>query len=144
WRGRAIAKGDGEVAQPAFVTGAAQGGAFGLGEPGGFVPQEEFNQTGLVKLVAWFEGVVLRVVGKFVPGAHQLAVVAAEDAVAYQRAQFRVDGTVVLDVEIGDAAAGVELIGGDDGASGAYLHAGGTTAAVVAGRRVDGQRNVGV
>ena len=51
-----------------------------------------------------------RELGELVPRADQLAVVAAEDAVAHQGAQFLGNRALQLDGQVGDAAACVELI----------------------------------
>ena len=60
-----------------------------------------------------------------VPGTHQLAVVAAVDAVAQRRAQLDGDGTGVLDRQVRDAAPRVEPVRRDDGARRADRDAGG-------------------
>jgi hypothetical protein len=49
----------------------------------------------------------VRLSRELVPGADGEAVVAAVDPVAEQRAKLGVDRAVVLDGEVGDAAAGV-------------------------------------
>ena len=81
---------------------------------------------------------------ELVPGTHQLAIVAPENAVAHRRAQFHGDAAAQLDGEIGDAAPGVQLVGADDGAGGAGIDAPAAAAAVRGSRRVDRQRQVGV
>src|SRR5512139_1950339 len=81
---------------------------------------------------------------KAVPGADQLAVVAAVDAVAEQRTQFKRYRTVQFDGEIGDAAARIHLIGGDDGGGGADVDAGGAAATVRSDGLIGCQWQVGI
>ena len=72
--------------------------------------------------------------GKFIPGAGELAIVAAVNAVADQRAQRLVDGPRVLDRQIRNAAPRIELVRPHDGLRGAQVHAGGALAAMTAHR----------
>jgi hypothetical protein len=81
---------------------------------------------------------------EFVPGANQLAIVAAIDAVAEQRPQFFRDSAFEFDGEIGNAAPRIDLIRRDDGAGRADIDTGLACAAVVFGRRIDGQIQVGI
>ena len=75
----------------------------------------------------------------------QLAIVAAEDAVADQRAQLRGNGGLVFDGQIRDAAPGVQLLRPDDGACGADGHAGlAVSAQVRFGGAGAGQLQIGV
>ena len=78
-----------------------------------------------------------------VPRAHELAVVAAVDAVADRGAELLGDRAVVLDRQVGDAAARVEPVGRHDRARGADVDAGRAAAAVAGHGRVDRQRQVG-
>src|SRR5690606_13673552 len=82
--------------------------------------------------------------GEFVPRTRQLAVVAAEDAVADQRPQVLVDAAFMLDGEVGNAAPRVEPVRRGDRAGGADLDAAHAGAAVRGGRRVDRQRQVDI
>jgi hypothetical protein len=61
--------------------------------------------------------------GELVPGADQLAVVAAVDAVAHQRAQFQRDRAVVLDGQVGDAAPRIQPVRRHDGLVGQAMQA---------------------
>src|SRR3546814_12432256 len=67
-----------------------------------------------------------------------------EDAVSDQRPQFEVDRAFVLDREVGNAASRIQPVGGGDRAGGTDLDAARTGAAMVAGGRVDRQRQVQV
>ena len=80
---------------------------------------------------------------ELVPRAHELAVVAAVDAVAQHAAQFHRNRAVQLDGEIGNAAPRIELIGRGDRAGGTGGNAGRAGAAVRAGGLVHRQRQVG-
>ena len=82
--------------------------------------------------------------GKTVPRAHQLTVVAAEDAVADTPSQVLGDAAVVLNSQVGNAAAGIQLVGRDDGVGGAHGDAGLALAAMVFTGLVYGQGDVGV
>src|SRR5512135_1368580 len=83
-------------------------------------------------------------VGETVPRTDQLAVVAAIDAVADERAQLDGDAALEFDGEVGDATPRVELIRCSDGLGWADVDAGMAGAAVVLFRRVGRQRQVDV
>src|SRR5690625_240140 len=142
--GGRVARGDGDVAQPAAVAAAADGGAFGALQEFLFAPGEQFGQAGGVELVAGAEIGLVGAPGEFVPGADELAVVAAEDAVADRGPQLLRDGAFVFDGEVGDAAAGVEAVGRGDGPGGADVDAAGAAAAVGGRRLVHRQREIKV
>ena len=73
----------------------------------------------MVETVADGEIALTRGPRELVPGTGQLAVVAAVDAITDGAPEFRGDGAFEFDGEIGDAAARVQPVGGDDGAGGA-------------------------
>src|SRR5262249_43329658 len=77
------------------------------------------------------KGRVARFLGELVPGAGSQAVVAAVDAVAEQRAQLRVDRSLMFDGEIGDAAAGIDAVGRGKGLGRAGIEAGAALATMV-------------
>ena len=141
WR---VAQRHRDVAQPALVADAADGASPRCAlETPPRVQREQLGQARGVQSVAHLE---IRMRGRareLVPGAHQLAVVAAIDAIADGAAQFHRNRAAQLDGQIGDAAPRIELVGRDDGPRRAGRHAGRAAAAVRAGRRVDGQRQVG-
>src|SRR5690349_16050596 len=68
---------------------------------------------------------------KFVPRTHGEAIVAAEDAVADQRPQFLRDRPLMLDRQIRDAAARIELIGGRKGIGRAAIEAAPASTAMI-------------
>src|SRR5215470_4671679 len=105
-------------------------------------PAEELRQRSAIKMMANLEIRVRRGACEFVPRAHELTVIASEDAVADRGTQLNRDGTVVLDGEVGDAAAGIELVRRDDGARRAGRDACLAGAAVRARGRVDREREI--
>src|SRR3546814_15668093 len=90
------------------MAAAADRGPLGALQEFLFRPGEQLRQRGLVQVVARPEVRFVRGLRELVPRAHQLAVVAAADAVADQRPQLFVDAAFVLDGEEGDAASRVE------------------------------------
>lgn len=139
-----VAEGHGDVAQPAFMTEAAQRAAFGTVQEFLFTPGEQIDESGRVQAVTRQKIAFRRVAGMTVPRADQLAVVTAVDAVAEQRAQRFGNGAVRFDGEVGDAQPCVHRVGRDDGARGADVEAGRAAPAVGAYRVVCRQRQVGV
>ena len=85
-----------------------------------------------------------RVPGKAVPGAYQLTVITAVDAVADQWSQVFGDGTAQLDGQVGNAQACIEPVGRHDGAGRAGIDAGMTVTAVSLCRGIGRQCQVGV
>ena len=79
----------------------------------------------------------------FVPGAHQLAVVTAIDAVSDQRPQLHGNGTRMLDRQVRDAAPRIELVRRGDRARRADLDAARARAAPVGDRFIRRQGEVG-
>ena len=92
-----------------------------------FGPCKEFQQRGRIQLVARREFRVADL-REAVPRAAELAVVAAVDAIAKQGAELFRDRAVEFDAQVRNAAPGVDLVGGDDGAGRAGVNAGGATA----------------
>ena len=118
------------IPQPAFMADAANWAAFGDAQKFFFGPVEQGHQ-----LLAGQAGALVKVgqgaaLGEFVPGADELAVVAAVDAVADQRAQFQRNWPGVLDRQVRNAAPRVKPVRRDDGLRGAHVDAGAATAAV--------------
>src|SRR5688572_17401357 len=86
-----VAQGHRDVAQPALVADAADRAALGEAQEVLLAPREEFAELAPAQPVARIEirqGALLR---ELVPGADQLAVVAAVDAVADQWPQLERD-----------------------------------------------------
>src|SRR5690349_10122782 len=69
--------------------------------------------------------------GELVPWADRETIVAAEDAVADQRAQFLRDRPLMLDRQIRDAAPRIELIGGRKGICRAAIEAAPASTAMI-------------
>ena len=85
-RRRRIAQRHRDVAQPALVARCGGSPSLRCGcRNSVFVPREQLHQRGAVEVVARAEIRLVGALGELVPGADQLAVVAAEDAVADQR-----------------------------------------------------------
>ena len=82
--------------------------------------------------------------GKLVPGADQLAVITAVDTVAQQRPQFQRDRAIVLDRQVGNAAARIEPVRRDDGLGRADVDAGAALAAVAGFRLGQRQRQIDI
>src|SRR5882757_9880835 len=80
---------------------------------------------------------------KFVPRANELAIVATIDAIAEGLAKLDGNRAAELDGEIGNAAARIEFVGSDDGLRGTNVETGLTAPAVIGGRRVAGQGEIG-
>src|SRR5687767_10499467 len=103
-----------EIAQPALVADAPDRRAAQPLVELAFAPGEQPDQRGVVEAVSGLEVCLITQSRKSVPRAHDLAVVAAVDAVADERAQLLRDRAAVLDGEVGDAAPRVELVGAAD------------------------------
>src|SRR4051812_43516831 len=141
WR---IAQAHREVAQPALVTDAPDRRAAQALVEIGLGPGEKLDQRRLVEAVADLEIRLGRGLRESVPWAHELAIVAAVDAIADQRAQLFRNRALVLDREVGDAAARIELVGTDDRLGRTDVDAAVAGAAMLFGRGIDGQRQIGV
>jgi hypothetical protein len=109
------------------VADAADSAALQAGIEFGFAPLEQGGQRAGVQSVTRRE-IGVADCGKTIPGAAELAVIAAVDAVAYQRPQFFRDGTGKFDCQVGDTAPRIDFIGRDDGAGRAGVNAGRATA----------------
>src|SRR6185503_4847749 len=103
-------------------------------------PGEQLDQRGAVQAVARLEVLLAGRLREAIPRAHQLAVVAAVDPVADERAQLLRDRALVLDRQVGDAAPRVELVRPADRLRRADVDAALAGAAVVLFRRVRRQR----
>ena len=108
-----------------------------------FAPGEEFGERCRIETVAHGK-IRIAELCKIVPRATELAVVAAIDAIADQWPQFGRDGSRQLDGQLGNAQAGIDLIGRDDGGGRAGVEAAPAGSAVLADRRVRRQGQVGV
>ena len=107
------------IAQPALMTDAPDWAAFGETQKFFFTPVEQGHQLLAAQARPFIEVGQGAAPGELVPGADELAVVAAIDAVAHQRAQLLGNGTRVLDGQVRDAAPCVQPVRRDDGLGGA-------------------------
>ncbi len=138
--GRAVAKGYRQIAAPALIADAADWAPLGMFEELGLAPAPQRQQGWPMQAGAGAEIGLRAGICVAVPRADELAVVAAVDAVAHQGSELFRNRAVVLDGEIGDAAATIHHIGSHNGASGADVDAGDTLAALLLfHRRVDGE-----
>src|SRR3954471_17710680 len=135
WR---IAEAHREVAQPALVADAPDRRATQALVEISLGPGEKVDQRRLVEAIADLEIRLGRGLRESVPRADELAIVAAVDAVADQRAQLFRNRAFVLDREVGDAAARVELVGTDDRLRRTDVDAALAGPAMPFGRRIDG------
>ena len=71
---------------------------------------------------------------KAIPGADDLAIITAEDAVTHRGAILFWNGAKMLDGEIRDAFTRIDFKGGDNGICGAGFDTAGTLAAMVGDR----------
>src|SRR5207302_9319024 len=94
--------------------------------------------------MAWLELCFATWLREAVPRADKLAVVAAVDAVADQRPQLFGDRALMLDGEVRDAAACIELVRRDDRLRRTDVDAAAAGTAMLLDRRVRRQRQVGV
>src|SRR5574343_1980227 len=108
WRG--ITQSHRDIALPAFVADPPDGAAFETTHKRCFVPCKKFEQRRSVELMSGCEvGIALG--RESVPGANQLAVVTAVDAVAHGFAEFDGNAALMLDGQVADAATGVDPVG---------------------------------
>src|SRR3954470_19387225 len=110
WCGRRIAKPDGEVPQPTLIADAPDRRALQPLVEVPLGPGEQLDQRRAVEAVSRLK---IRLGGRTreaIPRTNRLAVVAAVDTVADERAQFFRYRGLVLDGEVGDAAARVQPV----------------------------------
>ena len=125
------------------MAGAADGRAFGSAQEFIFFPGEQFGQRGVIQIVAGTEIRFVVALCELVPRAYQLAVVAAEDAVAHRCAQFFGNRAAQFDRQVADAAPRIDAIRRDDRLRRADLDAAGAGAAMRAGFGIGGQWQIG-
>src|SRR5450432_1802423 len=85
-RGR-VPQGHGDVTKPTLVPDTPDRGALEPPRELFFAPREELDQLRIVEAVTDSEVRIARGLRVLVPGTHQLAIVAAVDPVAHERAQ---------------------------------------------------------
>ena len=106
-----VAGGDERVAHHAVAPGALDGRAGEALAEGGIVERQQLGQRRRIRARQRLQLGQARGLGELVPRAHGEAVVAAEHAVADRLAELRGDVALVLDRQVGDAAARIELVG---------------------------------
>src|SRR6185295_18480580 len=111
---RRIPEPDRQVAQPALVADAADRRATQALVELGLRPAKQLYQRGAIEAVPHLEVRLVARLGKAVPGAGELAIVAAVDPVADERAQLDRNGSLVLDRQVRDATPRVELVRPED------------------------------
>src|SRR5690606_17221987 len=99
------------VADETVSSDALDRGAGEEGSEGDIVERQEENEFRCLKVLPRSEFGFGRDAGKLVPRANGQAIVAAIDPVADRGSERVRYGALVLDREVGDAAARVELIG---------------------------------
>src|SRR5690349_318157 len=97
WRARRITQAHREVAQPPLVADAPDGRAAQALVEVFLRPREELDQRRAIQAIAHLEVFFRRWLRKAVPRADELAIVAAVDAVADERAQLFRNRALVLD-----------------------------------------------
>ena len=137
-----IAHRHGHIALPALVTDAANRAAFGVGQKFGFGPAEQHHQVLPGQTGALIKIRQRAALGIFVPGANQLAIVTAINAVADEGAQIQRNAAVVFDRQVRNATARVDQAGRQNGLGGANIDTSRAAAAMVAGRFGGCQRKV--
>ena len=142
-RGGGIAERDGDVAQPAHIADAVDRRAAHALIEIARRPGEQIREPRRVERVTHLEIRMARRLRKLVPRTHELAVVAAVDAVAEGRAQLFGNAARMLDREIGNAAPCIKLLRRDDRLGGARGDAGAAGAAVGACGCIHRQRQIG-
>src|SRR2546425_11621578 len=122
-RARSVAQAHGQIAQPSLVADAANRRAAHALVEFGFAPGEQLGQGGPVEPVPYRKVIFPGNPREPVPWADRLAIVAAVDPVADQRAQLFGNRALVLDGQVRDAAPRVELVRSADRLGGAYVDA---------------------
>ena len=139
---RCIAERYRKVPQPSSKSKTAKRAALALREVLLLGPAEELDEVRGVEAVPDAEVRLGRDPRELVPGANELAIVAAEDPVADRWTERLGNRPMVLDRQVGNAAACVELIGRSDRTRRAGGHAGAAASAAVRRARVDRERKV--
>src|SRR5208283_1435026 len=107
-------------------------------------PAKQLRESRRIEAVTDLEVRVGGTLREFIPRTHELTVIAPIDAIAERRTQRLGYGALELDGQIGNAAARIKLVRGDDGPGRAGRNAGAAAAAMGAARRIDRQRQVGI
>ena len=132
--GQGIARRQGQVAQPTGMADAADRAALGAAQKLGFVPGQQLSHRRAGQAGSGIKVGQGAALGVFVPGADQLAFVAAVDPVADQGAQFFRDRARVLDGQVRNTTPRIQLLRPDDRCCGAQVDTGGALTAMGAQR----------
>ncbi len=109
------------IALPALMAYAAYGAALGALQELDLGPVKKVLQLLAAQAIARVKVFQRATLRKLVPGADQLAVVTAINAVAHQRAQFQRNGSAVFNRQVRNAAARIQPVRRDDGLCGANV-----------------------
>src|SRR6266581_1960153 len=139
-----IAESHGEIAQPALLADPQDRRACHPLAELALGPSGKLDELGAVEAVAHPEVRLRRDLRVAVPGADELAVVAAEDAVADERPELRRNATFQLDGQVGNAAPRIQRVRCEDRARRADVDALGAGAAMFAHRSVHRERKIRV
>src|SRR3954467_12822764 len=141
---RRVTQTDGDVPQPALIADAADRGTAQALVEFGLRPAEKVYQGRAVEPMARREIILGRGLREAVPWTDELTIVAAVDPVADERPQLLRYRALVLDGEVRDATAGIELVWTSDRSRRTDVEAALAAAAVLRRGRVDRQRQVGI
>jgi hypothetical protein len=144
WRIRGVAERHGDVSQPANVSRASDWRALGALEEFVLVPGEKLDQAAVVQRVTSAVVGLGTATGELVPGADQLAVVAAKDAIAHGSPQIRRYRATQLDGQVSDAAPCIDLIGGNNCLCRTDVDTAPACSAMLGRWRIEWQRQVGI
>lgn len=107
-------------------------------------PGEELRQSRTIQAIADIEIGFLRMTGKPIPGADQLAIVATIDAVSHPAAQLFRNRAMQFNREVRDATPRVDLVRPYDRPCRAGVNAPRAAPAVFIDRRLNRQRQINV
>lgn len=131
--GANVTENDGGVAFEAREFEAREGRSLGVGAKIVLIPREHGTQVGVfARGERGFAGGG----GPAIPRADIEAIIAAEETIADGGAKFFGNRAMMLDKQIGEAPAGIELVGRGNGAGRANINTRGAGAAMVAARCV--------
>src|SRR5271167_711429 len=107
-RSGGVAERDGDIAQPPFVADTSNRAAARFFQELKLGPGEQVGEARLIESMPDREVFLCRGAGKLVPWTNQLAVIAAENAIADRAAKLHGNCAGEFDGEVGNAATCVE------------------------------------
>ena len=137
-----IANGNGQISKPSHMPDAPDGTALGQSQKCGLIPLHQMHQFRRAQTMTLVKIRQCTALCKFVPWTHELAVVTAVNTVAYQRPELRRNRPLVLDGQVGNAPACIQLVRRHDSLCGASADAGAATAAMVTDGFIRRERHV--